>query len=316
MAFTCRIIVLNFNGRALLERCLPSIQIAATNSRYACKITVLDNRSADNSEEVVTSRFPEIEYVTSRANRVFCSYNEYVASISEDFVILLNNDIRVDEDFIDPLLDGLIQDADSFFTAPRSLNWETAEYEGCRSTLEMRFGLLWGTSRFRGYEKRIHEFGLTMQTGFGAFRRERFLELGGFDDLYLPGTVEDADLCFRAYRRGWKGYYCPNSIVYHMGQASFKKAFGDSGIRRLNRRNLYLFMWKNIRSPYIVIHHVLMIPLHLIKYALFGQKDFFLGFMDAVKALDVALAKRREAASQEPSHLPDEAIFAASRSLR
>jgi len=187
-------------------------------------------------------------------------------------------------------------------------------YEGCRSKLHMRYGLLWGTAIFKGFEKKIDVSGLTMQTGFGAFQRERFLELGGYDDLYLPGTVEDADLCFRAYRRGWKGYYCPNSVVQHLGQASFKKAFGTFGIRRLNRRNLYLFTWKNVRNPFILIKHLMMIPLHLLKYLLLGQWDLLLGFKDALGRLPEAL-KRRRMTREEKSNVSDRKIFQMSESI-
>ena len=153
-----------------------------------------------------------------------------------------------------------------------------------------------------------------MQCGFGAFRRKFLVELGGFDDLYLPGTVEDSDICFRAWRRGWKGYYCPESVVHHIGQASFKKAFGESGIRRMNRRNLYLFVWKNIRDPFLMLQHLALIPVQLVKYAVKGERDFLLGFGDAARLLPRALEKRRSAKA-ERSLVPDRRIFAVSKGL-
>ncbi len=310
----CRVVVLNYNGKQLLEECLPSVAEAARKSARPCAVTVLDNQSADDSEAYVRGAFPGVEFVKASSNRVFCSYNEYVAGLKEEWVVLLNNDMKVDENFLNPLLSAFDSRKDVFFSAPRTLNFRSAEYEGCLSKLHMRFGLPWGSSRFAGYERKIDRAGITMQCGFGAFRRSLFLELGGFDDLYLPGTVEDSDLCFRAYRRGWRGYYCPESVVYHMGQASFKKAFGDSGLRRLNRRNLYLFVWKNIRDPLLLAEHVFFMPFWALKYFLWGQWDFLKGFGDALKLLPRALAKRRQARA-EPSRLPDRAIFAYSRGI-
>lgn len=309
-----RIVILNYNGCDLLRECLPSICEAAAKSKNHCRVTVLDNQSSDGSEMFIRQNFPKVAFVKSVANRVFCSYNPLVQAVSDEYIILLNNDIRVDEDFVDPLISALESHADAFFASPKALNYATREYEGGLAKLELRWGLLWGSSKFKDHEKKIETSGLTMQCGFGAFRRDIFLKLGGYDDLYLPGTVEDADLCFRAYRQGMKGYYCPKSVVYHMGQVSFKRAFGASGIRRLNRRNLYLFVWKNIRDSRLLACHLLMLPLQLLKYAFFGQIDFLLGFKDALRLLQTALKKRRDAA-KEPSVLSDRAIFSMSRTI-
>jgi len=310
----CRIVLLNYNGRDLLKECLPSILEAKARSRNRCLVTVLDNQSVDESEEVVRKDFPDVEFVKSGANRVFCSYNPLIEASAEPFVILLNNDIRVDKGFVDPLLSALKADPRAFFASPKTLNYQSGEYEGGLAKLEMRWGLLWGSSKFKGFEKKIAQPGLTMQCGFGAFRRDLFVQLKGYDDLYLPGTVEDADLCFRAYRQGLKGHYCPDSIVYHMGQVSFKRAFGISGIRRLNRRNLYLFIWKNVRSPYVLLQHFLMLPFQLLKYICFGQVDFILGFKDAL-ALWPKAAARRKQALDEPSLVSDASIFKLSKAL-
>ncbi|HTL70357.1 MAG TPA: glycosyltransferase [Candidatus Eisenbacteria bacterium] len=308
----CRVIVLNYNGRDLLAECLPSIVEAAKAAKHPTGVTVLDNRSKDDSETLVREKFPTVAWVESPANRVYFSFNACVAALEEEFVILLNNDIRVEPGFVDPLLEALERHEDAFFAAPRSLDWNGA-YEGSLSKMEFRRGLLWGSSRFPGHESKIRREGITMQCGFGAFRRERFTELGGYDDLYFPGTMEDSDLCFRGWRRGWKGYYCPESVVHHIGQATFKKAFGASGIRRMNRRNLYLFVWKNIRDPLCLAAHALWIPVHLVKYAVKGETDFLGGFFDACGLFGRAMDRRR--ATRGPRVLTDRRIFETSRSI-
>lgn len=313
MSRDCRIIILNFNGRDLLAKCLPSIVDAAAKSPYPCAVTVLDNCSVDDSAAWVKTNFPTVEFVVTPANRILFSYNAYVESVSEEFVILLNNDIRVTEGFVAPLIEALIDHPDALFAASKSLDFD-GHYEGSLSKMEMRRGLLWGATRFEGHEIKIDKPGITMQCGFGAFRRRFFMELKGYDDLYFPGTVEDSDICFRGWRRGWKGRYCPDSVVYHMGQASFKKAFGNSGLRRINRRNLYLFVWKNIRDSRMLAFHCLMLPLEIVKYALFGQIDFLLGFFDAAAKLPEAL-KRRRAGKNETVVVPDRRIFEISSSI-
>jgi len=307
----CRIIILNYNGKALLEECLPSIVTAASLSKYCCAVTVLDNLSVDESEEWIKKNVPQVDFVKSRANRVYCSFNDYLEAIFEPYVILLNNDIRVDPNFVDPLIDALQKDPLCFLVASQSRKM-TGEYEGSLSKMDFKYGLPWGSTYFPGHESKIDKVGRTMQAGFGAFRREMVLELGGFDELYLPGTVEDSDLCFRAYRRGWHAIYSPQSLIFHYGQKSFKKAFGESRLKRINRRNLYLFVWKNIRDPWYFGLHLVFIPIHLAKYLLRGEFDFFIGFLGALRRLPKAVS-RRWVCRREPSNVSDQAIFRLSR---
>lgn len=316
----CRIIILNYNGEALLKECLPSIIDAAHHSKYSCSMTILDNQSRDNSQKFIEENYasagrgPLVDFVKSPQNLVYCSFNDYIKKMNEPFAILLNNDIKVDPKFIDPLLDILMEDKNCFLAASQSRNMDDGAYHGSLSKMEMKNGLIWGTSRFIGHEKKIARKNLTMQAGYGAFRRDMFVNLGGFDTLYLPGTVEDTDLCFRAYRKGWRAFYCPESIVYHYGQMSFKKEFGISGLRRINRRNLYFFVWKNIRDPWLLIQHLFFMPLHLLKYIAFGEWDFILGFKDALIRFPEAMI-RRIRTRNELSTSSDREIFALSKSL-
>ena len=309
-----RIVILNYDGEEILKRCLPSVVEAAKKSKRQVIVSILDNQSRDQGLAWVRKNWPQVEVTSALQNLVYCSYNDYFKKVTEPYVIILNNDIKVDESFIDPLIDILDQDPASFLASSQCKNVETGSYEGSLSKLELKYGLIWGSSIFPGVDEKSKHRHRTMQAGFGAFRREMILKLGGFDTLYLPGTVEDTDLCFRAYRQGWHAIYEPASIVYHYGQVSFKKTFGAKKLRRLNRRNMYLFMWKNIRDPKFIFIHVLSIPMHLLKYGIKGEFEFLLGFWDALKKIPLAL-KRRTATQNEKSVLSDQEIFHLSRTI-
>ncbi|MBF0254523.1 MAG: glycosyltransferase, partial [Candidatus Omnitrophica bacterium] len=279
-------------------------------SRTHCAITVLDNQSGDESEACVARKCPEVTFVRAPENKVLCSYNAYAKEASEPFLFLLNNDIWLEPGSVDPLVEAMKRHPDALFCAPQVVGHASGEVEGARSMLGFRWGLPWGASTSGGAADAAEAY--SMQTGFGVFRREAFVELGGYDELYLPGTVEDTDLCFRAYRSGRAGYYCPRSVVRHMGQASFKKAFRAGGIRRMNRRNLFLFVWKNIRSPRLWLEHIGCLPLQLVKYTLLGQWDFLGGFLDAMGRLPQAL-RSRQRSRHERSVRSDENILTFSR---
>ncbi len=287
---TVNIIVLNYNGKDLLAECLPSIVEASHVSRYSCKVTVIDNVSIDDSVEFVRANFSDVEVVEAKENLVLCSYNDALRSTKDDIVILLNNDIKVKNDFVDPLIE-LFKQEDVFLVSPKSYFFD-GRYEGGKSYAFMRYGIFGTDHYFKEDCEQADEESYTFASGYGAFDREKFLELGGYDDLYLPGRLEDADLCFRAWKRGYKCYYQPESVVYHKGAESFNDNFGVSGTLVITFRNVFLFMWKNISSPLFLIEHIVLLLPRLIFACLRGQTEFVYGFLKAIPLLPRALKKR------------------------
>jgi N-acetylglucosaminyl-diphospho-decaprenol L-rhamnosyltransferase len=301
------IIILNYNGEKLLPICLPSIIEAKRRSVHAVRITVIDNQSADRGLEVLNSFCEEIS-VLKRSNRVFCSYNDVVRDQSEDIAILLNNDIRVSPNFIDPMVEVLMKNEDAFMVAPKCYDFDGYQIEGGRSKGFIRYGWFGAMARYPGWEREQDKPGYTFQTGFGAVRRDRFLELGGYDDLYLPGRLEDADVCFRAWKRGWKCYYEPRSIVYHMGGASFGDKFGKGGISTIDSRNSALFFWKNIQYPGYWAMHFIFIPVRMVWWLLRGDFAAVKGLFQAFGRIPKVLRRRFEL-KKMPQKLKDREVF-------
>ena len=286
------LVILNYNGEGVIEPCLPSIVDAASHSKYQPRIIFLDNCSTDLSVQYVARNFPSIQIVRSKQNRVLCSYNDYLARCSADVTVLLNNDMKVKRDFIDPLIDPFEHEQYLFMVTSKCLSFDGSRYEGGRTRFRMKYGVFWASGRYKGHENLIDRPGNTMAAGYGAFSREKFLALGGYDDLYLPGRLEDSDLCFRAWKRGWHCLYEPRSVVYHDGGISFRKAFGTNGTLIINHRNSFLFLWKNISDPLLILEHIFWLPFRLL-FALFrGQTEFVLGFFQALGRLGRSLGKR------------------------
>ena len=287
---TVNIIILNYNGKSLLAECLPSIVDASHVSRYSCKVTVIDNVSTDDSVVFLRANFSNVHIVEVKENLVLCSYNDVLKSIKDDIVILLNNDIKVENDFVDPLVE-VFKNKDVFMVCPKSYFFD-GRYEGGRSYTFMKYGVFGTDHYYKEDCEQANEKSYTFASGYGAFDREKFLELGGYDDLYLPGRLEDADLCFRAWKRGYKCYYEPKSIVYHKGAASFKGRFGVNGTLVINFRNVFLFTWKNISSPLFLLEHIVLLFPRLILACLRGQTEFAYGFLKAIPLFPRAFKKR------------------------
>ena len=84
--------------------------------------------------------------------------------------------------------------------------------------------------------------------GSCAFDRRKFFELGGFDELLAPFYLEDTDLGFLAWKRGWKVLYQPASVVWHEHRGTIGKRFSDQYIQSVLQKNYLLFTWKNIHG--------------------------------------------------------------------
>lgn len=257
------LLVLNHNGRGLLAECLPTVLRAAEQSRFRCRVTVVDNDSTDDSLEWLQRHWPEVR-VVRRPNRGLCSLNDVVPTLEGSVAVLLNNDIKLDPASIDPLVEPLLEEPDCFMTAPRCWLFDGSTYEGFRTAVTWRWGLVQATALFPGHESGVGRPGLTASAGAAmAVDVRRFVELGGFDPLYLPGRLEDLDFAFRGYQFGGHARYVPESVAYHRGAATFGRVYGDGGCMRLALRNTLLFQWKNLRHPRHVARQMFGLPLRL-----------------------------------------------------
>ena len=287
------ILVLDYNGRDLLAEFLPSVVEAAKASRHQCRVTVVDNGAAGDSADLLKNKFPTVSLVKCVENKVLCSYNDVARNIDDDIIILLNNDIRAEKGFVDPLVGAFLKSEDTFMAASKVLSI-SGEPEGSNTRARIKYGIFWASAKYKGYEANLDKEALTFSAGIGAFDRKKFVELGGYDELYLPGTLEDSDLCFRAWKRGWQCVYEPKSVIRHMGQVSFHREFGAKKTRAINARNLFLFMWKNISDKKIILGHIIFTPVRLLYALITGKTEFVSGFFMAIKQFGAARSKRKE----------------------
>ncbi len=286
------IYVLNYNGAELLTECLPSIIKSLSRSRCRTQLFVIDNRSTDDSLKILKEQFSSVPVLLPKENRLLCSFNEYVFADDADLVVLMNNDIKVNEHFLNPLIEAFETYEDAFVASALCWDFSGKRYEGGLSFLSMKYGW-WGTTSVD--PNQFPNFSYTASIGACmAFRQDRFRELNGFNELYLPGMLEDLDICYRGWKRGWKGYFIKESVIFHKGQASFKRRFGSSKIRELAMRNTFLFIWKNIHDIVLLIDHFFWIGPRLIYALLSVDFPFVLGCFKAFLKICDAWQRRGE----------------------
>lgn len=286
------ILILNYNGRALLEECLPSVVDAAAQAGTPCPVSIIDNSSTDDSTAYLKAQWPSLRVIRA-PNRGLASFNDVLATLDCPAALLLNNDVKLDRHAVPPLLDALHAHDDALFTAPLCWDFDGETYEGMRTRVRQRFGLVQGRCRVPGHERHIFEADLTAAAGpVLAVRRDRFLAIGGYDSLYHPGRIEDLDLGYQGWMHGFRGYYVPQSVAYHRGFGSFGPAFGATGNDRLALRNTLLFCWKNLQGTRLA-SHLAWLPVRLACDLARGRLFAAQALGEALDRLPEALAARR-----------------------
>ena len=208
--------VLNWNGRNHLEILIPSLLKAVERYRGTCRIVILDNPSPADDPLWIRETFPQVEVVESPENDYLYSYNWLLSRLEEPIVVLLNNDLKVDPDFLSPLVEPF-SDPDVFSVSAQSLEWDGSAV----TSAAYRLGMHHGWAYWDGFAADHPVYTLFAVGGFAAVDRKRFVELGGFDRLFHPAYGEDVDLCVRAWKRGWSSVYQPHSRVWHREGASW-----------------------------------------------------------------------------------------------
>lgn len=230
--------VLNRDGIPHLEALLPSLRAACQTAPVSTSVVVLDNQSTGPDLRWLQTEHPWVHAVVAKENDYLFSYNWLLGQLDNDIVILLNNDLRVQRDFVAPLLHHFKSD-DVFAVSATSRDWHNTMFTCGPARLHAHHGQYhWQ------YETERQELAHTLfaSGGFAAVDRRKFVDLGGFNTLFRPGYGEDLDLCFRAWRRGWRCIFEPRSLVFHRENGSW----GNRRTLNLIERNRLLFQWSSL----------------------------------------------------------------------
>ena len=267
------VLVLNWNGRRHLEALLPSLRAAAAATPYPVSLVVVDNRSTEPDVEWVRTNFPEFEVVVAERNDFLFSLNPIVASRPEEIVVILNNDMRVEPDFLVPLVEHF-EDPLVFASTAKVMNWDGSEQTTAPRRMEIR---RWWV--YKRWEMSVDEAAHTFEAGGGcsAHRRSMYAALGGFDPLYRPGYCEDTDLTYRAWQRGWRSVYEPRSVIYHRVGATLYDPAKQHRFDANIARNHALFTVKNVGSWAFLLVFLLLLPVRIVRNRLAGNRALAAG---------------------------------------
>lgn len=294
-------IIVNFNGREHLNECFNTIN-KLNYPKEKIEIIMVDNGSKDNSVQFVKNKFRNVRIIQNAVNEGFAKPNNDAAKIATgDYLALINNDMRIDSNWINDMLDTLnsCNDESYICVGSKIINWDGSKLDFAGGSINF-FG--------HGYQD---DFGMSIEEankkhnkdkdilfacgGSMIIDRKVFLEVGGFDEDYFA-YFEDVDLGWRLWTLGYKVKYCAKSICYHKHNGTSKKMNRNKVMRMYNRNSLFT-IFKNYESD--KVYEILTAALLLKANKGFDSKGDEddnpeqLGIMDFTNKLAI-MSKKRE----------------------
>lgn len=244
------IVILNWNGHTLLEKFLPAV----SQSIYPrLQIIVGDNASSDQSISFVAEKYPNIRIIQNDQNYGFAEgYNKVLQQVEADYFILLNSDVEVPPNWIQPVIQLMERDPLIAVAQPK-IKWQEDkskfEYAGAAGGFMDLHGYPFCRGRiFDAVEADYGQYNESTEifwaSGAALFIKSRcWKEVHGLDtDLFAH--MEEIDVCWRLKNLGYKIMYCPDAEIYHVGGGTLSA--NNPYKTYLNFRNNLLIMQKNL----------------------------------------------------------------------
>lgn len=285
------IIILNFNGKRYMEKCIMSV---AAQTYRDFEVIVVDNASVDGSVEYLESHFPWVRIVRNSENLGFAGgTNSGIKQAQGEYILTLNNDTQIDKRFLECLV-GPMQSNKSVGMCASKMLFPDGRINSTGICIS-RSGAAWDRGMSEPdegqYDSPEDVFGPC--AGAALYRKRMLDDIGLFDeDFFL--YMEDVDLAFRGRLAGWRCAYVPQAKVYHIHGGT--AGFGSDLSVYYGNRNVIWYTVKNLPTgilltslPWIIVRNLAVVPY----YALRGQGRVILkSKIDAVRGLPAILKKR------------------------
>lgn len=282
------VVILNWNGKIFLEKFLPAV---IRHTPPFAEVVVADNASTDGSLDFLRQHFPSVRIIRNTSNSGYAKgYNDALKQVEAEYFVLLNSDIEVTPNWIQPVIELMDTDRTIGACQPKILSYHNKkqfEYAGAAGGFIDKYGYAFCRGRiFNSFEEDTGQYDdmkeIFWATGACLFvRSELFREAGALDEDFFA-HMEEIDLCWRMKNMGYKIMYCPHASVYHVGGGTLSKISPKKTF--LNFRNNLILLCKNHSSEYFRIKLLLRLKLDGIagvKFLFSGDTAHFLAVIKA-----------------------------------
>lgn len=263
------VVIPNFNGIAFLDSVLASLE-GQTLSNF--EVILVDNGSTDGSCSFVTANYPWVHLIELSENFGFCgAVNAGIRAAKAPYVLLLNNDTEVKEDFVEEMLAAIRRHKNAFSCGARMVQYHDRDRLDDVGNYYCALG--WSFARGRG--KDIHAYEtedkiFSACAGAAIYRKKIIEKIGYFDEEHFA-YLEDTDIGYRARIYGYENWYAPKAIVYHVGSGTSGSRYNQFKTRYSSRNNIYL-IYKNMPLLQIILNLPFLAVGFLIKFLFFAVK--------------------------------------------
>jgi GT2 family glycosyltransferase len=295
------VVVTNWNGRALLEKFLPSVVDAARAFEAACRqpaeILVVDDASTDDSGQWLRVHWPEVRFETSPLQQGFApTANRGVRAARFSLVYLVNNDVALSASALPPLAEQF-RDPHVFAATGNAYDFATGVLRGAGQRGRWRRGFLGVHSRFfvplpAAQMKPL--ITLYATGGSSLFDRDKFLALGGFEEMLAPYGWEDVELSLRAWKQGFEVRYEPRSAIWHQFSSTIGARVSRRRATAVYDRNRLLTHWLHLDTPGQKASHALGLAVKLLTSPFLGRMESWQAFAQALALRNKVQMRRAE----------------------
>ncbi len=245
------VVILSWNGLDYLKQYLPTV-LDTPYPNY--EVVVADNCSTDNSIAFIKEHFPAVKILALEKNYGFAEgYNQAIARIDNEYIVMLNQDVDTHGDWINPMLALMEKDNTIAAVQPKIRSImipDEFEYAGAAGGCIDRFGYTFCRGRiFNHLEKDLDQYNAVEEIFWATgacmlIRKSLYQKADGLDADFFA-HMEEIDLCWRLKNMGYKIMYCPDALVFHLGGGSLPQ--GNPRKTFLNFRNNLALLTKNYR---------------------------------------------------------------------
>ena len=270
------VVILNWNGIKWIKKFLPTI-IEKSNE---ANIYIADNASTDESVDFVNNNYPSVKIIQNSSNEGYAKgYNDALKKLDENYYILINSDIEVTDNWINPIINLMEQDTSIAACQPKILDYtnrDNFEYAGASGGYIDNLGYPYCRGRiFSDLEKDVNQYDDIKEVFWASgaclfIRAESFKDINGFDNDFFAHQ-EEIDLCWRLKNNGFKVMVNPKSTVFHVGGGTLKSASPFKTY--LNFRNNLFMLFKNLPFLKLLVTLLLRLPLDGIAALTFIKKE-------------------------------------------
>lgn len=251
------VIIPNFNGARHLPDCLDAV----TRQTFAeFETVVVDNGSTDGSVELLKQRYPAVRTIRLPTNGGFpAAANEGIVATRSPYVVLLNNDTKAADDWLERLVGAMEEVPEAGFGASKLVRYDdplTLDAAGDTFVPSTLSGVGIGTGEVASrYDTRSWVFGACAAAAI--YRRAMLDDIGLFDEGFFL-THEDVDLSMRAQMAGYRCMYVPDAVVAHKRRTTYR--LDSPEIEAIGLRNRLWVVGKNTPGPLLARWAVLSMP--------------------------------------------------------